>query len=71
MLETWASKELLNGEDHILNSTVPIFEKTLIKVALKPLKEKKVRLQNYWAGDEILLPEKCKNLIFNSRNQKN
>ena len=26
MLETWASKELVNGEDHILNSTVPIFE---------------------------------------------
>ena len=24
MLETWASKELLNGEDHILNSTVPM-----------------------------------------------
>ena len=29
MLETWASKELVNGEDHILNSTVPIFEKIL------------------------------------------
>ena len=41
MLETWASKELLNGEDHILNSTVPIFEKTLIKVALKASKGKK------------------------------
>ena len=70
MLETWASK-LLNGEDHILNSTVPIFEKTLIKVALKASKGKKVRLQNYWAGDEILLPEKCKNLIFNSINKNN
>ena len=41
MLETWASKELVNGEDHILNSTVPIFEKTLIKVALKASKGKK------------------------------
>ena len=38
MLETWASKELLNGEAHILNSTVPIFEKTLLKVALKASK---------------------------------
>ena len=42
MLETWASKELVNWEDHILNSTVPIFEKTLIKVALKASKGKKI-----------------------------
>ncbi len=41
MLESWASKQLLNGEDHLLNSATPIFETTMIKAALKATKGKK------------------------------
>ena len=41
MLESWASKKLLKGDDHILNSATPIFEGTMIKAALKVTKGKK------------------------------
>ena len=34
MLESWASKKLLKGDDHILNSATPIFEGTMIKACL-------------------------------------
>ena len=64
MLETWASKELLNGEDHIHNSTVPIFEKTLIKVALKASKGKKVRLPKLLGWGRNTLARKMQELDF-------
>jgi two-component system nitrogen regulation response regulator GlnG len=41
LLESWASKRLLKGEDHILNNATPIFESTMIKAALKVTKGKK------------------------------
>ena len=35
ILESWAEKKLSKGEDHLLNVATPIFEKTMINVALK------------------------------------
>ena len=64
MLETWASKELLNGEDHILNSTVPIFEKTLIKVALKASKGKKSEAAKLLGWGRNTLARKMQELDF-------
>ena len=64
MLETWASKELLNGEDHILNSTVPIFEKTLIKVALKASKGKKSESAKLLGWGRNTLARKMQELDF-------
>ena len=64
MLETWASKELLNGEDHILNSTVPIFEKTLIKVALKTSKGKKSEAAKLLGWGRNTLARKMQELDF-------
>ena len=63
-LETWASKELLNGEDHILNSTVPIFEKTLIKVALKASKGKKSEAAKLLGWGRNTLARKMQELDF-------
>ena len=64
MLETWASKELLNGEDHILNSTVPMFEKTLIKVALKASKGKKSEAAKLLGWGRNTLARKMQELDF-------
>jgi two-component system nitrogen regulation response regulator GlnG len=64
MLETWASKELVNGEDHILNSTVPIFEKTLIKVALKASKGKKSEAAKLLGWGRNTLARKMQELDF-------
>ena len=64
MLETWASKDLLNGEDHILNSTVPIFEKTLIKVALKASKGKKSEAAKLLGWGRNTLARKMQELDF-------
>ncbi len=64
MLETWASKELINGEDHILNSTVPIFEKTLIKVALKASKGKKSEAAKLLGWGRNTLARKMQELDF-------
>ena len=64
MLETWASKELLNGEEHILNSTVPIFEKTLIKVALKASKGKKSEAAKLLGWGRNTLARKMQELDF-------
>ena len=64
MLETWAPKELLNGEDHILNSTVPIFEKTLIKVALKASKGKKSEAAKLLGWGRNTLARKMQELDF-------
>ena len=64
MLETWASKELLNGEDHILNSTVTIFEKTLIKVALKASKGKKSEAAKLLGWGRNTLARKMQELDF-------
>ena len=64
MLETWASKELLNGEDHILNSTVPMFEKTLIKVALKASKGKKSEAAKLLGWCRNTLARKLQELDF-------
>ena len=64
MLETWASKELLNGEDHILNSTVPIFEKTLNKVALKASKGKKSEAAKLLGWGRNTLARKMQELDF-------
>ena len=64
MLETWASKELVNGEDHILNSTVPIFEKTLIKVALKASKVKKSEAAKLLGWGRNTLARKMQELDF-------
>ena len=35
ILESWAEKQLSKGEDHLLNVATPIFERTMINVALK------------------------------------
>ena len=64
MLETWASKELLNGEDHILNSTVPMFEKTLIKVALKASRGKKSEAAKLLGWGRNTLARKMQELDF-------
>ena len=46
LLEIWATERLSNGDDHILNSTIPVFEKTMIKVAMKATKGKKSEAAN-------------------------
>ena len=62
LLEIWATERLSNGDDHILNSTVPVFEKTMIKVAMKATKGKKSEAANLLGWGRNTLARKMNEL---------
>ena len=62
LLEIWATERLSNGDDHILNSTIPVFEKTMIKVAMKATKGKKSEAANLLGGGRNTLARKMNEL---------
>ena len=62
LLEVWATEKLSNGDDHILNSTVPVFEKTMIKVAMKATKGKKSEAANLLGWGRNTLARKMNEL---------
>ena len=62
LLEIWATERLSNGDDHILNSTIPVFEKTMIKVAMKATKGKKSEAANLLGWGRNTLARKMNEL---------
>jgi len=62
LLEVWATERLSNGDDHILNSTIPVFEKTMIKVAMKATKGKKSEAANLLGWGRNTLARKMNEL---------
>ena len=62
LLEVWAAERLSNGDDHILNSTIPVFEKTMIKVAMKATKGKKSEAANLLGWGRNTLARKMNEL---------
>ena len=62
LLEIWATERLSNGDDHILNSTIPVFEKTMIKVAIKATKGKKSEAANLLGWGRNTLARKMNEL---------
>ena len=62
LLEIWATERLSNGDDHILNSTIPVFEKTMIKVAMKATKGKKSEAANLLGWGRNTLARKIQEL---------
>ena len=62
LLEVWATEKLSNGDDHILNSTIPVFEKTMIKVAMKATKGKKSEAANLLGWGRNTLARKMNEL---------
>ena len=62
LLEIWATERLSNGDDHILNSTIPVFEKTMIKVAMKATKGKKSEAANLLCWGRNTLARKMNEL---------
>ena len=62
LLEVWATDRLSNGDDHILNSTIPVFEKTMIKVAMKATKGKKSEAANLLGWGRNTLARKMNEL---------
>ena len=62
LLEIWATERLSNGDDHILNSTIPVFEKTMIKVDIKATKGKKSEEANLLGWGRNTLARKMNEL---------
>ena len=62
LLEILATERLSNGDDHILNSTIPVFEKTMIKVAMKATKGKKSEAANLLGWGRNTLARKMNEL---------
>ena len=62
LLEVWATERLSYGDDHILNSTIPVFEKTMIKVAMKATKGKKSEAANLLGWGRNTLARKMNEL---------
>ena len=62
LLEIWATERLSNGDEHILNSTIPVFEKTMIKVAMKATKGKKSEAANLLGWGRNTLARKMNEL---------
>jgi two-component system nitrogen regulation response regulator GlnG len=62
LLEIWATEKLSKGDDHLLNSTIPIFEKTMIKVAMKATKGKKSEAANLLGWGRNTLARKMNEL---------
>jgi len=62
LLEIWAAEKLSKGDDHLLNSTIPIFEKTMIKVAMKATKGKKSEAANLLGWGRNTLARKMNEL---------
>ena len=62
LLEVWATEKLSNGDDHLLNSTIPIFEKTMIRVAMKATKGKKSEAANLLGWGRNTLARKMNEL---------
>ena len=62
LLEVWATERLSKGDDHILNSTIPVFEKTMIKVAMKATKGKKSEAANLLGWGRNTLARKMNEL---------
>ena len=62
LLEIWATERLSNGDDHILNSTITVFEKTMIKVAMKDTKGKKSEAANLLGWGRNTLARKMNEL---------
>jgi two-component system nitrogen regulation response regulator GlnG len=62
LLEIWAAEKLSKGDDHLLNSTIPIFERTMIKVAMKATKGKKSEAANLLGWGRNTLARKMNEL---------